>query len=198
MVIRTVICVGYLLVADFGLAKFVSESEMANSFCGTAEYLAPEMLIGNGHDYTVDWWALGILIYEMIVGIPPFFHKNKNKMYHFIKESKVNFPDPERHKIFVSDNAKDLILRLLDKNKKTRLGVNGIDEIMKHPWFADLDLDALIAKKLEPPYKPDSNDDLAYFDQKLVNQTEMAESVVPAQQRQIINAGQHSFKGFSS
>lgn len=139
-------------MADFGLAKFVSETEMANSFCGTAEYLAPEMLIGNGHDYTVDWWALGILIYEMIVGIPPFFHKNKNKMYHFIKESKVNFPDPERHKILVSDNAKDLILRLLDKNKKTRLGVNGIDEIMKHAWFSDLDLDALLAKKLVPPY----------------------------------------------
>ncbi len=110
------------------------------------------MLIGNGHDYTVDWWALGILIYEMIVGIPPFFHKNKNKMYHFIKESKVNFPDPERHKIFVSDNAKDLILRLLDKNKKTRLGVNGIDEIMNHAWFKDIDLDALLAKKLVPPY----------------------------------------------
>lgn len=143
---------GYLLVADFGLAKFVSDTEIANSFCGTAEYLAPEMLIGNGHDYTVDWWALGILIYEMIVGIPPFFHKNKNKMYHFIKESKVNFPDPERHKIFVSDNAKDLILRLLDKNKRTRLGVNGIDEIMSHAWFSDIDINALLAKKLVPPY----------------------------------------------
>lgn len=126
---------GYLLLADFGLAKLVADGEIANSFCGTAEYLAPEMLIGNGHDYTVDWWALGILIYEMIVGIPPFFHRNKHKMYHFIKESKVNFPDPERHKISVSANAQDLILRLLEKDKKTRLGVNGVDEIMNHPWF---------------------------------------------------------------
>lgn len=160
---------GYLLVADFGLAKFIREGEMANSFCGTAEYLAPEMLIGNGHDTTVDWWALGILIYEMIVGIPPFFHRNKHRMYHFIKESKVNFPDPERHKITVSDLAKDLINKLLDKNKKSRLGVNGVKEILDHPWFSDLNMEMLIARKLDPPYKPALEDELAYFDQKLVN-----------------------------
>jgi serine/threonine protein kinase len=153
-----------LLVADFGLAKFVSDGELANSFCGTAEYLAPEMLIGNGHDYTVDWWALGILIYEMIVGIPPFFHRNKNKMYHFIKESKVNFPDPIKHKIFVSTEAKDIILKLLDKNKRTRLGANGIEEILSHPFFASIDIEALMQKKLTPPYIPESSDDLAYFD----------------------------------
>ena len=146
------------------MAKFVKEGELANSFCGTAEYLAPEMLIGNGHDYTVDWWALGILIYEMIVGIPPFFHKNKHKMYHFIKESKVNFPDAERHKISVSADAQDLIVKLLDKNKKTRLGANGIDEILKHPWFRNLDIEKLLKKELEPPYKPEIKEDLAYFD----------------------------------
>lgn len=96
---------GYLLVADFGLAKFVKQGELANSFCGTAEYLAPEMLIGNGHDFTVDWWALGILIFEMIVGIPPFFNRNKHRMYFLIRESPVNFPDPKRHKISVSAEA---------------------------------------------------------------------------------------------
>jgi len=137
---------GYLMLADFGLAKMVQEGEIANSFCGTAEYLAPEMLIGNGHDQTVDWWALGILIYEMIVGIPPFFHRNKHKMYHFIKESKVNFPDPERHKISVSPEAQDLILKLLDKNKKTRLGASGVDEILAHSWFSTLNTEKLLAK----------------------------------------------------
>lgn len=179
---------GYLMLADFGLAKFVHQGEIANSFCGTAEYLAPEMLIGNGHDYTVDWWALGILIYEMIVGIPPFFHRNKHKMYHFIKESKVNFPDPERHKILVSDEAKDLILRLLDKNKKTRLGSNGLQEILDHPWFSTIDMEMLLQKKIDPPYKPEVKEDLAYFDQKLVNQSEgeIMESVVPAQSKALI------------
>ena len=122
------------------------------------------MLWGNGHDYTVDWWALGILIYEMIVGIPPFFHKNKHKMYHFIKESKVNFPDPERHKISVSAEAQDLISRLLDKNKKSRLGANGIEEIMSHPWFSTIDTTKLVEKQLVPPYKPEIKEDFAYFD----------------------------------
>lgn len=112
------------------------------------------MLVGNGHDYTVDWWALGILIYEMVVGIPPFFHKNKHRMYFLIRESPVNFPDPVRHRITVSTEAQDLICKLLDKNRKTRLGSNGIKEILEHPWFIDLDMDRLIAKELESPYKP--------------------------------------------
>lgn len=146
---------GYLKLADFGLAKTVSGKEMSNSFCGTAEYLAPEMLIGNGHDYTVDWWALGILLYEMMVGIPPFFHKNKHRMYFLIKESPVNFPDPVRHGIEVSGDAKDLIRKLLDKNKKKRLGANGdVSEILAHPFFADLDLEKLLRKEIEPPYTP--------------------------------------------
>lgn len=69
---------GYLLLADFGLATKVNKNSLAKSFCGTAEYLSPEMLQNKGHDHTVDLWTLGILLYEMLVGIPPFFHKNKH------------------------------------------------------------------------------------------------------------------------
>jgi len=72
---------GYIRLVDFGLCVKVKEGQLANSFCGTAEYLAPEMLVGTGHNHTLDWWTLGILIYEMIVGIPPFFHRNKHRMY---------------------------------------------------------------------------------------------------------------------
>ena len=170
---------GYLLVADFGLAKFVKDGELANSFCGTAEYLAPEMLIGNGHDYTVDWWALGVLIYEMIVGIPPFFHRNKHRMYFLIKESDVNFPDPVRHKIEVSPDAQDLILRLLDKSRKTRLGAKGVDEILSHKWFADLNMEKLLKKELPPPYKPAISEDFAYFDPKLTAVQEVTDTILP-------------------
>lgn len=156
---------GYLMVADFGLAKFVQNGEMANSFCGTAEYLAPEMLIGNGHDYTVDWWALGILIYEMIVGIPPFFNRNKHKMYNLIKSGSINFPDPIKHKIFVSEEAKDIIVKLLNKDKHERLGAkDGVKEILAHPFFETIDMPKLTSKQLDPPYKPALQEDLAYFD----------------------------------
>jgi len=137
------------------------------------------MLLGSGHNYTVDWWALGILIYEMVVGIPPFFHKMKHKMYYYIKESKVSFPDPVKHKIVVSEEAKDLILRLLDKNKKTRLGANGVEEILNHPWFLSIDIEMLLKRNITPPYKPKMDNDFAYFDQELVEQTEIVESVVP-------------------
>lgn len=68
---------GYILLADFGLAKITKQDGVdPNSFCGTPEYLSPEMILGTGHDHTLDWWALGVLIYEMIVGVPPFYHQN--------------------------------------------------------------------------------------------------------------------------
>lgn len=115
---------GYILLADFGLAKIKQGDDGVepNSFCGTPEYISPEMIIGSGHDHTLDWWALGVLIYEMIIGIPPFYHKNQNQMYLLIQQAPLKWPDPERHKIFVSEEAKDLITMLLQKDRKKRLG----------------------------------------------------------------------------
>jgi serine/threonine protein kinase len=69
---------GYIKLSDFGLAKHASES---NTFCGTPEYISPEMLSGNGHSYTADWWAVGVLTYEMLTGVPPFYDKNRNVMF---------------------------------------------------------------------------------------------------------------------
>jgi serum/glucocorticoid-regulated kinase 2 len=72
---------GYLLLADFGLAKMIkSKKDLTNSYCGTPEYLSPEMINGSGHDHTVDWWTLGILLFELIIGITPFFHRQPQRM----------------------------------------------------------------------------------------------------------------------
>jgi serum/glucocorticoid-regulated kinase 2 len=97
---------GYLLLADFGLAKMIkSKQDQTNSFCGTPEYLSPEMIIGSGHDHTVDWWTLGILLFELIVGITPFFHRNHERMQYLIQECPVVFPDKKRMGIEVSPEA---------------------------------------------------------------------------------------------
>ncbi|TNV81287.1 hypothetical protein FGO68_gene17471 [Halteria grandinella] len=186
---------GYLLLADFGLAKMTKNDELANSFCGTAEYLSPEMIIGNGHDHTVDWWTMGILLYELLVGIPPFFHRNKHRMYFLIKESPVTFPDKTKHGIEVSPLARDLIKKLLDKNKKKRLGASGdVEEVLAHPFFAGIDRQKLITKQIIPPYKPEISDDLKYFDQKLTAKEDFAESVIDEQHRILILQNQDIFK----
>jgi serum/glucocorticoid-regulated kinase 2 len=138
---------GYIKLADFGLARILNPDEQAQTFCGTAEYLSPEMINEAGHDFTSDWWSVGILIYEMLIGIPPFYHKNKATMYKMIKEKDPRFPDPQKHGIGISEQAEDLIRLLLNKDPKERLGSkNDANEILEHPFFEDLDLDDLMEK----------------------------------------------------
>ena len=118
-------------------------------------------------------------------------------MYFLIRESPVSFPDPVRHRITVSPEAQDLIVKLLNKDRTQRLGANGIDEILAHPWFADLNMEQLIAKQLTPPYVPRVTEDLAYFDKNLVAQTEVNDTILSASQRSVINKDAHQFEGFS-
>jgi serine/threonine protein kinase len=103
---------GYIRLADFGLAKFLKEDGSTYSFCGTAEYLAPEILEQKGHSFGVDWWTLGILCYELRTGRPPFLDKNHHKLGKLIKKGKIIFPDPIKHKIEMSDEMKDFIVKV--------------------------------------------------------------------------------------
>lgn len=100
---------GYAKLTDFGLAKFIEKDEKALTFCGTPEYLAPEVILGKGHNRPADWWALGILIYEMLFGIPPFYSSNVQQMYRKAIREKVVF----KKTVNVSDEAKDVIVKLL-------------------------------------------------------------------------------------
>ena len=99
---------GYLRLADFGMAKRLNEGEKAMSFCGTPEYLAPEIVTGEGHNKAADWWSFGILLYEMLCGVPPFYTENLERMYEMIKVGVLKFPK----KITLSEDAKDLIRKV--------------------------------------------------------------------------------------
>lgn len=152
---------GYLNLADFGLAKEMKNRDFTTSFCGTPEYLAPEIIQSKGHHHAVDWWSIGILVYEMIVGFPPFYHSNQQTMYELIEKYPVRFPDPVKHKIPMSDEVKDLISKLLEKDPKDRIGTEGgHEEISSHPWFEGFDFEKLKKKELDAPLIPKLSDDL--------------------------------------
>ena len=130
---------GYLKIIDYGLAKIIKGQELAMSYCGTPEYLAPEMVQSQGHDFTVDWWALGILIYEMMFGQTPFFNRNRKLLESKIKHGRIVFPDRAQYRIDYTDELVDLVKQLLIRDRTKRLGAeNGMKEILSHPFFADV------------------------------------------------------------
>ena len=113
-------------MADFGLAKLIKDGEATSTFFGTPEYLAPEMFEHQAkYDFMVDWWALGTLLFELLVGIPPFYHHKQHRMFKMIKQDPAEFPNKISHGFAVSDTAKDLLEKLLAKDPKVRLGSKG-------------------------------------------------------------------------
>lgn len=139
---------GYVKLTDFGFAKVIEHRTY--TLCGTPEYIAPEVLLNKGHGKPVDWWTLGILIYEMIVGYPPFVDEDPMHIYQKILSGKIVFP-----KLF-DKNAKALVKKLLTADLGKRYGnlKNGVDDIKQHKWFKDLDWNHLLEKQLPAPFKP--------------------------------------------
>ncbi|CAM2111431.1 unnamed protein product [Caretta caretta] len=161
---------GHIKITDFGLCKEgITDAATMKTFCGTPEYLAPEVLEDNDYGRAVDWWGLGVVMYEMMCGRLPFYNQDHEKLFELILMEDIKFPRT------LSSDAKSLLSGLLIKDPNKRLGGGPDDakEIMRHSFFVGVNWQDVYDKKLVPPFKPQvtSETDTRYFDEEFTAQT---------------------------
>ncbi|ESW12061.1 hypothetical protein PHAVU_008G081400 [Phaseolus vulgaris] len=142
---------GHVMLTDFGLAKQFEESTRSNSMCGTLEYMAPEIILGKGHDKAADWWSVGVLLFEMLTGKPPFCGGSRDKIQNKIVKDKMKLP------AFLSSEAHSLLKALLQKEATKRLGFGprGVEEIKGHKWFKPINWRKLEVREIQPSFRPE-------------------------------------------
>eukprot|EP00043_Microstomoeca_roanoka_P027278 m.13995 g.13995 ORF g.13995 m.13995 type:complete len:748 (-) comp7482_c0_seq1:51-2294(-) len=157
---------GHIALTDFGLCKEYTEEGKTFSFCGTVEYMAPEVVNRKGHDQSADWWSFGVLMYEMLTGELPFTSDNRKTTMQMILKARLSMPQ------FLSPEAQSLLRKLFKRVPTARLGYHGAVEIKAHPFFAGIDWEKLARKEMIPPFKPElvGLDDMRYFDRDFIRQ----------------------------
>lgn len=182
---------GHLSITDFGLSKeALSQDSKTYSFCGTVEYMAPEVVNRRGHGTPADWWSLGVLMFEMITGNLPFQGQNRKETMTQILKAKLSMPQ------FLSTEAQSLLRALFKRNPANRLGAgpDGIEEIKRHAFFATINWDELMRREIAPPFKPAvrGQDEAFYFDTEFTKKTPRDSPCLPP------SATAHElFRGFS-
>lgn len=185
---------GHCKLVDFGMCKEnVTSSRKTSTFCGTPDYIAPEILKELDYGPSVDWWSLGVLLYEMMLGQPPFQSDNEDDLFKAILEDSVPYPT------WLSKQADSILKGLLTKDPATRLGCAQFEadnEIKSHPFFRDVDWSAMEAKKIKPPFQPQINStcDVTNFDTSFTRQETL---LTPTNSEMISSIDQDEFKGFS-
>uniref|UniRef100_A0A8D2LNY1 Ribosomal protein S6 kinase n=2 Tax=Varanus komodoensis TaxID=61221 RepID=A0A8D2LNY1_VARKO len=182
---------GHIKITDFGLSKeAIDHDKRAYSFCGTIEYMAPEVVNRRGHTQSADWWSFGVLMFEMLTGSLPFQGKDRKETMALILKAKLGMPQ------FLSIEAQSLLRALFKRNPSNRLGagLDGVEEIKRHPFFATIDWNKLYRKEIKPPFKPAVGrpEDTFHFDPEFTSRTPTDSPGVPP------SANAHNlFRGFS-
>ena len=163
---------GHVKLVDFGLAKDIHDNQYATSFCGTPEYIAPEMIQKKNYGYNVDEWSLGILLYEMVFGYPPFKHENKMELYNLILKTDPEIPAD------IDPSLSDIIQLLLTKDPTKR---PKFSDLQNHPFFADYDWDKVFNKEYSPTFQPvaKSRTSVANFDPTFTEEPPADSYVLP-------------------
>ncbi|XP_059570831.1 ribosomal protein S6 kinase alpha-2 isoform X1 [Alligator mississippiensis] len=182
---------GHIKITDFGLSKeAIDHDKRAYSFCGTIEYMAPEVVNRRGHTQSADWWSFGVLMFEMLTGSLPFQGKDRKETMALILKAKLGMPQ------FLSIEAQSLLRALFKRNPSNRLGagLDGVEEIKRHPFFVTIDWNKLYRREIKPPFKPAVGrpEDTFHFDPEFTSRTPTDSPGVPPS----ANA-HHLFRGFS-
>lgn len=161
---------GHVKLTDFGLCKeALEDGETTHTFCGTVEYMAPEVLLRSGHAKSVDWWSLGALMFDMLTGGPPFTASTRKKTIDKILHCKLTLPN------YLTPESRDLIKKLLRRQAVQRLGSGAEDglSIRRHQFFKSCNWTDMIGKRVRPPFKPTlkSDDDVSQFDTEFTRMT---------------------------
>ncbi|MGH0174364.1 UNVERIFIED_CONTAM: hypothetical protein FKN15_067825 [Acipenser sinensis] len=161
---------GHIKITDFGLSKeAIDHDKRAYSFCGTIEYMAPEVVNRRGHTQSADWWSFGVLMFEMLTGSLPFQGKDRKETMALILKAKLGMPQ------FLSPDVQGLLRALFKRNPTNRLGAgpDGVEEIKRHPFFAPIDWNKLYRIEIKPPFKPAVGrpEDTFHFDPEFTSRT---------------------------
>jgi len=159
---------GHVKLTDFGLSKEgIQDNFSAKSMCGTPEYLAPEILNKSGHGKAVDWYSLGAIMYEMLTGLPPFYTRDREKLFERIRRGELAYPS------YITPVTKSLLQHLLQGDPTQRLGCsNDGDEVKAHPFFSGIEWVAIQQRRVTPPFKPQvtqGSGDVKYFEKEFVD-----------------------------
>ncbi|TMS36438.1 hypothetical protein L596_003600 [Steinernema carpocapsae] len=168
---------GHVVLTDFGLCKEgIRPNDTTETFCGTPEYLAPEVILKKPYDRTFDWWCLGTVLYEMLFGLPPFYSTDRAEMYDKIINQKLNIS------ALASPNSRDLLTNLLNKDRTKRLGsLEDFKEIQRHAFFQDIDWAKLERREIKPDFIPPVKDefDMRFIDEEFTQCRPNPASLVP-------------------